>query len=279
MSFDGEVRALEILEDITTGLDFNVPIVDVDDPEFDLPVYADSDLYRQVRKLTNEDLTTRIVGGTGTFDALMATAKAHLDAEHKANRITGAEYTKAYIATTEAAMGAGVQFLLGRDASFWQAQMAQMQAITARIQLQTAKMQLASAQMEALTNKANYALTVMKLATEDATFGAAKFQVEQLLPQQKILLQEQTEAQRAQTMNTRSDGVTPVAGSIGKQSELYSQQIVSYQRDSETKAAKMFLDSWVTQKTIDEGILVPSAFSVAEVNEVFQTIKVNNDLG
>lgn len=278
MSYNGEVIALEILEEITDGLDFNMPDVDLDGPEFEFPGGTNSDLYKQVKALTNEDLTTRVVGGNGTFDALAASMAQHLKGERDANRITGSEYTKAYIALMEVCAQGAVQYLLGRDGAFWQAQLAQVQALTSRVQLETAKVQMASAQMEALTNKANYALTVLKLSTEDAAYGSAKYQVDNLLPQQLELLQEQTEGQRAQTLDTRKDGA-PVVGTMGKQKELYSQQIVSYQRDSEVKAAKMFLDSWVTQKTIDEGILVPTAFSVAEVNEVFQTIKTNNSLG
>jgi hypothetical protein len=41
-----------------------------------------------------------------------------------------------------------------------------------------------------------------------------------IMPVQKLSLQEQAEAQRGQTMNTRSDGTTPIAGSIGKQNAV-----------------------------------------------------------
>jgi hypothetical protein len=64
------------------------------------------------------------------------------------------------------------------------------------------------------------------------------------MPVQKLNLQEQAEAQRAQTMDTRSDGVTAVAGSVGKQNALYAQQVISYQKDAELKAGKVFSDIW-----------------------------------
>lgn len=105
-----------------------------------------------------------------------------------------------------------------------------------------------------------------------------EFTVTQLLPTQKELLQEQVEGARAQTLDTRTDGTTTVVGLIGKQKDLYTQQITSYQRDAEVKAAKMFIDSWVTQKTIDEGLLAPTALQNASVDTVMQRIKTNNGL-
>ena len=94
---------------------------------------------------------------------------------------------------------------------------------------------------------------------------------------QIILVSEQGEAQRAQTMDTRSDGTT-VTGLMGKQKELYSQQITSYKRDAEVKAGKLWIDAWITMKTIDEGLLPPDQFTNTEINEVLATLKTNNVL-
>lgn len=104
-----------------------------------------------------------------------------------------------------------------------------------------------------------------------------EYTLENLLPAQHQMIQEQVEGARAQTLNTRTDG-TVVVGLIGKQKDLYTQQIDSYQRDAEVKAAKMFIDSWVTQKTIDEGLLAPTSLQNASVDTIMQRIKVNNGL-
>lgn len=61
--------------------------------------------------------------------------------------------------------------------------------------------------------------------------------------------------QRAQT-DVRTDGST-VTGAVGKQKDLYSQQITSYQRNSELSAARVFSDAWITQKTIGRGFVAP----------------------
>lgn len=95
--------------------------------------------------------------------------------------------------------------------------------------------------------------------------------------QQEKLLKEQTESQAAQTLDQRSDGLA-VKGAIGKQKELQDQQITSYKRDVEIKTARMYLDSWITQKTMDEGLTAPVQFTNATVDQVFGKLKTNTQL-
>lgn len=277
MSCSAEVEANRLLEELTKGDDFTLPDIDMSGPEWDIPGGDDSPIFGAIDKISNESLTTREVGGSGTFDALMESAHNHLKAEFKANRITGGEYTKAYIAMMESCMSNAVQFLLGRDQAYWVAAMAQIQAVTARVTLATSKAQFVLAKIQALSAKSEYALTKMKIATESETYCAALFNASQMLPQQLKLLTEQTEAQRAQTLDTRTDGAV-VKGSVGKQKELYSQQITSYQRDAEVKASKLFTDAWITQKTIDEGLNPPNGFTNASIDTILTKLKSNNGL-
>lgn len=279
-----DIAANDIFTSVMTGVDIiTLPVVDLSGADFQLP--APGVLDDTITKLTNADLTTGVIGGTGTFDALMTGFNAYLKGEFDKGRITGEQYAKAFIALTEGAMAQSVQYLLGRDSAYWQAVTAQQNAIaaqaaviTARVQLEAAKVQLAALGIQAKKDQAEYALTKLKLATEDKTYGAAAYTLQYLLPQQENLLKEQTETARAQTMNTRSDGITVVAGSVGKQKDLYTQQITSYQRDSEVKAAKIFTDAWITMKTIDEGVLPPTGFANASIDTILTTLKINNDL-
>ena len=84
-------------------------------------------------------------------------------------------------------------------------------------------------------------------------------------------------------MDVRSDNITAVAGSIGKQNELYAQQVVSYQKDSQLKAAKVFSDVWITCRSIEEGFPLPKQFDYMSndyaTEKVFQAIIDDNDLG
>jgi len=112
----------------------------------------------------------------------------------------------------------------------------------------------------------------------DTANSIASYNLTHILPAQKLNLQEQAEAQRAQTLDTRSNGVTAVAGSIGRQNALYDQQVVSYQKDAELKAAKVFSDIWTVRKTVDEGIGLPAAFDTANIQSVMSKIMTSNGL-
>ena len=45
------------------------------------------------------------------------------------------------------------------------------------------------------------------------------------------------------------------------------------------KAARIFSDAWITQKTIDEGLTAPTGFTNASLDQVLLAIKVNNEIG
>lgn len=268
-----------------------LPNLDLDNADFKVPDQTENAIFNPITRLSNNDLTTGNIDGSGTFDVLMKSTMAHLQKELDANRITGQEYTKAYIALVQGAMSGAVQYLLGRDQAYWaavnaqqQVKLAEIQGTTARVELEGAKIRLMTLKYEALNVEANYALAKMKLATESISYCTAEYQLNNLLPVQKTnlekqsaMIQEQTEAQRAQTADTRLDG-QPVRGAIGKQKELHTQQIISYQRDSEIKAARPFIDAWITMKTIDEGVLPPNGFANSSLDQILTRLKNNNNL-
>ena len=279
-----EIEAQEVYEALISDFNNELPDIDLNDPQYDIPYDPDSGLYKPVPPITIDDLTTRVVGGTGVFDALMDAFKAHLRVEYDNSRITGAEYSKAYVAGTDAAMSNAVQFLLGKDAAYWQGQTAQIAAIKGNVDIATAKMEYAIARMQAANEGAKYALTKSQLGTGSVGYGSAVYNLSTMLPaqhenllHQTDLVDEQIETARAQTLDTRTDGQT-VRGSVGKQVELYSQQIISYARNDERSAAKIFSDTWVAMKTIDEGLTAPECFTNDTINEVMQTVKDSNDL-
>lgn len=372
MSSGSEVLADSLFDALLVGESFDTPTVNLDDPAFVPPSIVDNPLYQKITELSNEDLTTRAVGGSGTYDAIMESQSIHLKAEYTAGRITGAEYTKAYIALSGNAVSQGVQFLLGKDQAYWASVNAQMQALTARVQLETAKVQLAISLIEVKNQKATFALNKIRLANEDAQYGIAKYNLENTLPAQKLLLDdqhqqitqqttnlqaellnipkqgslidanknvaiqqelnleddlltnakqrlkidqdtllvteqkdmvilqqegqtqsnlaatynvtdmlpeqkkaliEQIEAARAQTMDTRQDGVTTVTGSIGKQKALYSQQIDSYKRSSELNVAKLYTDYFAVNKSIDEGFTALTSMDSVNTNSIITNLR------
>lgn len=271
----GEVDAKSILDYLIQDLNIKLPDINWDDPIWKLPVDENSALFKSPPSVSLADLTDGCPTGAGVFDKLMASAKAHLLMEFQAQRITAGDYTKAYISLVETTMQNATQFLLQKDQAFWQAQLAQLQAFAALVQTQTAKAEYAKVVLDAQTSGATYALTSMKLATEDQAYGTAAYNLANILPAQYKLVQEQTEAQRAQTLDNRSDG-SVVMGSVGKQKELYSQQIISYKRDAEVKAARPFIDTWIAMKTIDEGLVPPDGFTNDSINKVLTKVMTEN---
>ena len=311
MGCGADLEANTLITSLTADSDFSIPKVDLSGDEFKIPGGLSSPLYGTVRAVTLAELTTKQVDGAGAFDALMTSFNAHIRREYEAGRITGAEYSKAYSALTDSAMNNAVQFLLGKDQAFWQAQTAQVAAISALVELESLKVKLATIQLEAENQKANYALTKMRMANESAQYcisqytlqsmmpvqlallttqkagediknQSGQYQLTNLLPQQWTnlksqdkLLVEQTEVQRAQTLDTRSDGGS-VTGIVSRQKRLYEQQIISYQRDAEVKMAKLFTDAWITMKTMDEGLTPPVGYQNASIDNILATLKVKN---
>lgn len=428
--------------------------VDITSTLYDLPEAIGDALYEKVSRLGTADLASGSATGSGVFDQLMAGMKAHLQGEFEKGRITGAEYTKAYIALTQSAMQFAVQFVLGKEQSFWQAQQAQIECISGRIAMEkgrydflttkftyermlplqadllAAQKTQADLQNDALTAQVtgetlknetmsytlqnilplqkdqlryqnvgedlknqtstynlaqilplqknligyqatgedlknqvtSYTLTNImplqrimasyqntgedlknqttsynltnilplqkamiqaqtageEIKTDTAAFNLAtimplqaallglqntgeglkndtlsytytnilplqkiqqefqnaqlSYQVSYTLPAQVNLIHEQYEVQRAQTEDTKSNGLT-ITGLIGKQKDLYAQQVISYQRDSEYKVAKIYSDAWVTQKTIDEGLNAPNHFTNTSIDQLFNILR------
>lgn len=277
-----DTQANILINSLTQDASFPIPNIDLSGPDFQFPPGL---LQQSPTPLKVEDITVGGVDGPGAFDALMRGFRAHLEVEWNNGRITGDDYTKAYIALTESAMAQSIAFLLGKDSAYWSALNIQVQAFAARVSLETAKVQLAESQFSASVQKAQYASTKMDMSNKDIQYCTADFNLKQVLPKtadnltyQGEMLKEQTEAQRAQTLDTRKDGQL-VVGVLGKQKDLYKQQITSYQRDSELKAARIWSDAWITQKTIDEGLLPPDTLENATVEKVLEQIRQNNNLG
>lgn len=313
--------ANSLMNELTKDVSFNFPELDYNNPAFEFPSDTESLLYKSVKELTNEDLTSREVNGSGTFDSIMAGIDAHLALQWDKGRITGDEYSKVYASLADTALSTSVQFLINRDTTFWAAQAAQLNAITARVALEAEKAKLGLIQIEALKAKTEYAIAKVTLAAQSVEFDAAKFRVDNMLPKenqilsknleglildnttkdyslnkllpleadtkkftldnvlpaQLVLLNEQAEVQRSQTLDTRSDD-REIKGITGKQKDLFDQQISSYKRESEYKATKIFADTWGMMKTMDESIHTPPAFDTYTINDVMRKMLTETGL-
>ncbi|MCZ2128553.1 MAG: hypothetical protein LC099_12415 [Anaerolineales bacterium] len=209
---------------------------------------TDSPLLRKPCSVDNSDLTERKVDGCGTFDVLMSSVYAHLRTEFDKNRITGAEYTKAYIALTESVISNSVQFLLQKETSYWQAVAGQLEVVKTAKAIEEIEQNIINKTKEAL-----------------------------ILDEQRKLVKEQMESQLAQTLDVRTDSAA-VSGLIKTQKDLYKQQIDSYKRDAETKVGKLLIDTWTTQKTVDEGLTAPTQVSNANLDTLISALRSRNTI-
>ena len=365
---DADALANTLYTSLTAGTGVTLPVVDLTSTAYAVPSSTNNSLYAVVPELTEASLTSREVNGTGMFDGLMASLGKHLQHEYEKGRISGKEYAEAWIASSQGALSSAVQYVLSKDQTQYQTKLVQLQAriaeiaaVSEKVNLEIAKTKLAAARLETDTLQANLALSKLKLATEDAQYHALKSQTatsdyqlanllpkelekaqkaieaasaeisatvakkdqilyetasilptqktgiegdnaikvyqlasvltaqtanmtadtagkvysnQFLLPAQLETIREQTEANRAKTKDTRTDG-SVIGGAIGKQNSLQQQQIDSYKRDSEAKVAKMLLDTWVTQKSLDEGLPAPASLTDVNINTVMTKVRAN----
>jgi len=226
----------------------DLPAMNLDDATHIVPWDKTSDVLKPVNKLEIAEVIS-------DFHALMGGLGKELQKEFDAQRITGAKYAETYVALTQAGLSSAVQFALGKDQAFWMSAKTQADAITAHNQNEIAR-------LNAALTRANFALTKLKLATEDSQFGQGEYQRLTMMPAQRKLVDEQMEAQRGQTQNTRSsqNNTTTVDGILGAQKALYDQQKLSYVADTKIKAAKVFSDLWITRYTINQATNLPVQF-------------------
>lgn len=259
-----ETRSNEILNYLTSGLDFSVPDIDFNDDAFKISDGLIDALQRVPEPLTEGLLTERKVDGKGLFDGIMQANKAHLKMEFDEGRITGAEYTKAYVAMMQGSLQFAVQYLLGRDQAYYGALGSQVQAITANIDAYTAKVRLAIAKAQAHQNKAQYAATVLQLGSIDKQTDLVKAQTV-TQEKQQVLLHEQAEQAHAQTSDTKLDDATEVGGYQYRQNKLVEQQRTSFKKDAIIKAAKIYTDSLATQMSMDKATVAGTGMDAAGI--------------
>lgn len=242
--------------------------------------------------ITNAELTTAQVDGTGAFDLMMQAAKAHLEQEFKANRIKGAEYAQVYLGVLTAVMQNATQFLLGQlnadeNALLIQAQIAKLAAEKDLVTAQQGKVQaeINLVQMQAELAQLELVNVPKQGALLDAQTGKTNQETTNLIAQELIipkqgdkldsevsLLDQRKFSEEAQILDT-VNGAT-VSGVIGKQKGLYQAQTDGFSRDAEHKLAKLMADVWSVQRTTDEGITPAGAgITDSEIKKVIDRAK------
>ena len=228
-------------------------ITDICPPQIDLSgaewaVPFDESLLTTDIRVELEDLTN--CNGTGAFDVVTKSIKEILAVEYEKGRITGGDYAHTVTALIEASLANATQFLLQKDIAKWQAKKGLYEAWATRAQVELVKNQISLAQMQQLNQQIEFVNGKMQM----------------------MVLKEQYCNHVAQ----REISVAKQAELSDSQIALYKQQVVSYQRDAEVKAGRIFTDAWITMKTIDEGLTAPNGFTNERIDDVLKKLRDEN---
>lgn len=218
-----------------------------------------------------EDLTTGHLDGTGVFDKLMVSVKAHLTQEYRDQRIKGPEFATVYLGALDNVLNTSVQFLLQKARVGLEAQLLQQQIILAELEVEKARIALEILEQQKLQIIAEVAKTeaetklveqqIINAEVEKRVLEAQvcklKAEYDNLINRNLQttaeigLLSQKTATEKAQV---QAIGVDPDSV-IGKQKALYQAQTDGFARDSELKAAKMLVDTWSTRRMTDDGVV------------------------
>ena len=169
--------------------------------------------------IDQRDLTTGEVEGSGLFDELMRTTKAHLEAEIRDGRLTDAGYAQIYLGAMQSNLQAAMQFTLQKEINSQQALLLQEQLRQAVKQTALLAEQITKAKDDNTINQ--YVKDVLQLDQHN-------LQLEQIK-----LVQAQTGQATAQAGLAGIQGLTATADSgakvslQGKQGDLVTQQMAT----------------------------------------------------
>lgn len=250
-----------------------------------------------------KDITDGCPSGNGVFDEMMRSVKAHLKEEYDSQRIRGSEYTQVYLQSLQAAMTQSIQWQLGADIAKKQAelieaqvegqrkqndilleQLAQTIAQTELIRVQTANAieegKIIPHQKELVEEQVVQAglqsqMITQQTLTEEENTKTAKYNVDEMLPAQKVIYDQKLITEQAQTQNTSVKG--NIEGIVGAQRNLYNKQIDGYDRDAEQKAVRTLTDTYGVALSSDV-TNIPSAIENQNVSSALTSLLNNAGL-
>lgn len=175
--------------------------------------------------LTVDSLTGGEKTGSGAFDELMRAVKSHMAEEHKAGRITGDQYTKAYIAAIDSALAQASNYLLQHQISNQNVRLLEQQILAAeknvelvqkQIEKMTAEISLLNAQVitegkrqsvmdQEILNLGKQELLLDEQITNATKDGLIKdSQVTQMTAETALIGQQEANAQAENTVITNT---------------------------------------------------------------------------
>jgi hypothetical protein len=205
--------------------------------------------------ITIDDLTTNEIEGSGVFDELMRSVKAHLKEEFEQGRITPVNYSSVYLGALDSTLAQSVKFLLEKDKISLENELVEEQK--ANLIKQGVILDLEAEKLRIDVYNAKYQECILKTTIEKEEAGVqGALQANANEKTKASLLTKQIAKSDAETRlfnqkrNTelaqvvdKIDGVS-IGGVIGIQREMYRNQSNGFLRLAEQQNARMMLDAF-----------------------------------
>lgn len=211
-----------------------------------------------------EDLTQKLMEGTGVLDVLLSTMRVHLESQYNKERIRGPEYADVYLGAYTATLEQAIQFMLARERQGLELKLLVAQEAQIRDQMTKTpyEIKLLEAQATNLGKQGELLDKQIELADKDLDL---KQQQIELAKQQLLLAAEQLKQAAAQTDYYKQKAITESAqtqpnvakpGSvIDSQMKLMDAQQQGYQRNAEQQAAQIWANTWNVRRQTDESTI------------------------
>ena len=202
-----------------------------------------------------DDFTVGTIGGTGVFDVLMTTVKAHLNEEFEAGRIRATDYANSYVQLLGLALGESSQFVISKAKLA-----AEIKLIEAQTRGEDASTAIKQFQLdfilpnEIALKEAQLSIALKEVLIKEKQLEMAMYELTHKLPADVDLVKAQDALYTQKTITEKAQVDNTVVGTgsvIDLSNKLLKEQASAYITNAEQTAAKLMIDTWVVRHTAD----------------------------
>lgn len=290
--FKDESISQEILNILTSKLDFTIPKVDYKDLDVSFPDELIKELSKTPEMPKPDNLaSSNVEDNIPSYNRIMNAFRATLADEADKDRIDKNQYATILQAVMSTAMQLAVEYELNRYTNKYTSISAAIKAkadvATAKTQAAIAKMQLAQAQSNAHTARAQFASTVMDLGIKDSSYGSnqqnikvAQKQIDQMNQNINASISSVSRDDRVadKQIELMGQNITSSKASVTRDDKIADQQIESSKLRDVRDLGKVYSDVYLTQKGVDEGTATPSSLTSPNIDEVMTKLRTMHRL-
>ena len=290
--FKDESISQEILNILTSKLDFTIPKVDYKDLDVSFPDELIKELSKTPEMPKPDNLaSSNVEDNIPSYNRIMNAFRATLADEADKDRIDKNQYASILQAVMSTAMQLAVEYELNRYTNKYTSISAAIKAkadvATAKTQAAIAKMQLAQAQSNAHTARAQFASTVMDLGIKDSSYGSnqqnikvAQKQIDQMNQNINASVSSVSRDDRVadKQIELMGQNIASSKASVTRDDKIADQQIESSKLRDVRDLGKVYTDVYLTQKGVDEGTATPTSLTSPNIDEVMTKLRTMHKL-